>query len=82
MCVLDHVPFVVRQEEKGNYAVDTKAVIQAVIVAVVTSVLNTISTQQVVMTKMDMVQDDVKEMRREITEIRKDIYIPINKGRQ
>lgn len=87
MCVLDHMPFVHKRSGEEDYILDTKAIMQAIVVAVVTSVLNTVAMQQGIVAEMNAMQDDVREIKRSfkddmadvklsIREIRRDLYVP------
>lgn len=77
MCVLDYVPFVYsRESTKGDYRVDIKGIIQALIIAAVTGLMVMYGAQKSIMVELDSIRKSIHEIKENQDDFRKDFYLP------
>jgi len=83
MCILDYVPFTYcRKEEKGSsegYMVDYKAIVQALIIAIVTGSVSVYATQQTLQVQLDNIQSSINTIQQRQHDFRRDFYKPVGR---
>jgi len=82
MCVLDYVPFTYcRKDDKDSegYMVDYKAIIQAVIIAVVTGSVSVYATQKTIEVRLTNIQNSIDIIQQRQHDFRKDFYRPVGR---
>jgi len=76
MCALDYVPFVHQSESEGSYQVDTKSIVQGIIIAGVTGLMVMYGTQRSLGVELVSIKRDIADVRKSVHDIRKDFYVP------
>lgn len=76
MCALDYVPFVRQSESEGNYQVDTKSIVQGLIIAAATGLMVMYGTQRSLGVELVSIKQDIADVRQSVNDIRKDFYVP------
>jgi len=75
-----YAPFIYRRESEWGYRVDTKGILQAIIIAALTGAVTLYSTQQVILSRFDSMDMKIHDLSNRIDKLRDDLYIPKSNG--
>ena len=73
----DLIPFLHRRAGENKNVIDLKSIMQALIIASVTSIIGMYATQSVINQSLVTMKEDITELKDDISEIRHDFYTPM-----
>ena len=70
------IPFIIQNQKSGARRMDLKSLLQALIIAGITALASVFVSQQVVVSKIDALDEKVDQVSEQVEQIRKDFYVP------